>query len=166
MSQDPKTIAADFQAAVNMTAGQIKKWLDSDESKQVGYKNEGQGESVGHHSGRRIIEILGKKKADLTEADFKTTWPRSPAMSIATWPRSPSGRPDRDPLALFVDELGPRPGQEAEGRDPVEAVRPGRPASESDPRQSFPLCPATRICARARSTAFGPCRPPPARSTT
>jgi len=65
MNDDPKAIAAEFKSAVNMTARQLEKWLDSDESKRVGFKGDGEGESVGHHSGRRIIEILGKKKADL-----------------------------------------------------------------------------------------------------
>jgi hypothetical protein len=58
----------DWQQAVNMTAAELEKWLDTDESKSVGDKKGG-GESVGHHSGRRIIEILGKKKADLTGSD-------------------------------------------------------------------------------------------------
>jgi len=58
----------DWQQAVNMTAVELEKWLDTDESKSVGDKKGG-GESVGHHSGRRIIEILGKKKAELTDSD-------------------------------------------------------------------------------------------------
>jgi Protein of unknown function (DUF3140) len=58
----------DWQQAVNMTAGELEKWLDTDESKSVGDKKGGS-ESVGHHSGRRIIDILGKKKADLTDSD-------------------------------------------------------------------------------------------------
>lgn len=58
----------DWQQAVNMTAAELEKWLDTSESKSVGNKKGG-GESVGHYSGRRIIDILGKKKADLTEDD-------------------------------------------------------------------------------------------------
>ena len=59
-----------FHEAVNMTAAKISHWLDSADSKKVGYKESEGGESVGHHSGRRIIEILGKKKADLDTADL------------------------------------------------------------------------------------------------
>ena len=59
-----------FHEAVNMTAAKIAHWLDSADSKKVGYKESEGGESVGHHSGRRIIEILGKKKADLDAADL------------------------------------------------------------------------------------------------
>ncbi|MET1003717.1 MAG: DUF3140 domain-containing protein [Acidimicrobiia bacterium] len=60
----------DWTEAVNMTASEIATWLDTDESKSVGDKKDG-GESVGHRSGRRIIEILGTKKADLTESDVE-----------------------------------------------------------------------------------------------
>ncbi|QEH38436.1 hypothetical protein OJF2_70370 [Aquisphaera giovannonii] len=70
-SDSPDELIADFKDAVNMTASQIEKWLDSEDSKRVGYKDEGGGESVGHHSGRRIVEILGKKKADYTDDDLK-----------------------------------------------------------------------------------------------
>ena len=44
----------DWKAAVNMTASEIEKWLDTDESREVGQKDDG-GESVGHRSGRRIV---------------------------------------------------------------------------------------------------------------
>ena len=49
-----------------MTAGELEEWLDSDESKSVG---QGEGESTGHASGRRIVEILRAKKSDLTADD-------------------------------------------------------------------------------------------------
>jgi len=58
----------DWRQAVNMTATELEKWLETDESKSVGDKKGG-GESVGHRSGRRIIDILGKKKAELTTRD-------------------------------------------------------------------------------------------------
>lgn len=59
----------EFQKAVNMTAKELHEWLDTATSKEVGQKDEG-GESTGHASGRRIIDILGRKKADLTEDDY------------------------------------------------------------------------------------------------
>jgi len=71
MSDDSEKVIADFKAAVNMTAHQIETWLEKDESKQVGSRDEGKGESVGHHSGRRIVEILGKTKADYEEGDLR-----------------------------------------------------------------------------------------------
>jgi hypothetical protein len=63
-------VEQDFKRVVNMTPKQLEKWLDSDESKAVGQKKDG-GESTGHESGRHILKILAKKKADLTEADHK-----------------------------------------------------------------------------------------------
>lgn len=67
MSDD--SVRKQFGDAVNMTAGQIEKFLETEDSKRVGQKSGG--ESVGHASGRHIIRILGKKKADLTPDDYK-----------------------------------------------------------------------------------------------
>lgn len=69
-TKDKETLD-EFKRAVNMTAGQIEKWLDSDESKRVGFKTDDADESVGHQSGRRIVEILGKKQNEYAEDDFK-----------------------------------------------------------------------------------------------
>ncbi|AMM20600.1 DNA-binding protein [Frondihabitans sp. PAMC 28766] len=55
--------------AVNMTASEIEKWLDTGESKEVAQKTDGR-ESVGHRSGRHIVRILQKKPADVTDADY------------------------------------------------------------------------------------------------
>ena len=70
---DKDKVRKDFGEAVNMTASQIKKWLATKESKAVGFKGKdgkGNGESVGHASGRRIVGILGKTKDDLTDSDY------------------------------------------------------------------------------------------------
>ncbi|MFJ9037803.1 DUF3140 domain-containing protein [Streptomyces sp. NPDC102406] len=58
-----------FGEAVNMTPAALKKWLATDDSKSVG-QSDGDGESVGHASGRRIVALLEKKKADLTDDDL------------------------------------------------------------------------------------------------
>ena len=52
-----------------MTAKELDAWLDTDESTQVGQKT-GSSESTGHRSGRRIVDILGTKKADLGADDY------------------------------------------------------------------------------------------------
>ena len=59
-----------FHEAVNMAPGEIEQWLQTDESKAVGYKESEGDESVGHHSGKRIVEILRTKKADLDDDDI------------------------------------------------------------------------------------------------
>ena len=58
----------DWNDAVNMTRKELDDWLDTEESKSVG---QGEGESTGHKSGRRIVDILDKKKSDLTDSDVK-----------------------------------------------------------------------------------------------
>jgi hypothetical protein len=64
-------VYAEFRDAVNMTPAELRDWLGSEESRDVGQKSSAGAESVGHDSGRKIVTILGKKKADLTEADEK-----------------------------------------------------------------------------------------------
>lgn len=59
-----------FGEAVNMTPAALDKWLHTDESRKNGWKEEGGSETIGHHSGRRIVEIKHKKKADLTDDDY------------------------------------------------------------------------------------------------
>jgi hypothetical protein len=66
---DDNTTWQEFRDTVNMTASELEKWLCTDDSKQVGQKD-GNGESTGHASGRRIIELLRSKKSDLTEDDY------------------------------------------------------------------------------------------------
>jgi Protein of unknown function (DUF3140) len=62
-------VYADFREAVNMSPADLRKWLDSDESREVGQKSSAGAESVGHDSGRKIVRLLEKKKSSLTEAD-------------------------------------------------------------------------------------------------
>ena len=60
-----------FAEAVNMTPKALEEWLATDESQSVGQADpdSADGESVGHESGRRIVELLRTKKADLTDDD-------------------------------------------------------------------------------------------------
>ena len=53
-----------------MTAATLEKWLKTEESKLVGWDS-GDGESIAHKSGGHIINILQKKKSDLTEPGYK-----------------------------------------------------------------------------------------------
>ena len=67
---DHDKIYAEFGDAVNMTAEELEDWLETDEAKEVGQKDGG-GESTGHASGRRIVDLLGTLKADLSDDDFE-----------------------------------------------------------------------------------------------
>ena len=70
---DRDKVRKDFAEAVNMTASELKTWLNTKESRAVGWKGtdgKGSGESVGHASGRRILAILGKQNSELSDDDF------------------------------------------------------------------------------------------------
>ena len=67
--EDHDTIRRQFDEVVNMTADELEKWLGSDESQEVGQKD-GDDESTGHASGRRIVELLRTNKGDLTDDDY------------------------------------------------------------------------------------------------
>ena len=67
---DLDTVRREFADAVNMTAGELERWLQTEESQAVGQKSGGAGESTGHEAGRRIVELLRTKQADLTDDDL------------------------------------------------------------------------------------------------
>jgi len=64
------SIYKDFKGLVNMTPAALEKWLQTPESKKVGWDS-GDGESIGHKSGEKIVTILSKKKSDLSDDDYK-----------------------------------------------------------------------------------------------
>lgn len=68
--EDDDQTRHEFRDVVNMAPAELEKWLDSDESQSVGQKDEG-GESTGHQSGRRIVDLLRTKKDDLSESDVQ-----------------------------------------------------------------------------------------------
>ena len=71
---DRQEITGAFHEAVNMTPAALEKWLATEHSREVGDSHlpggDG-GESTGHRSGRRIIELLGKKRAELSDDDLQ-----------------------------------------------------------------------------------------------
>ena len=69
MTKSHDEIWDEWRDLVNMTPSQLEDWLETDESKSVGQKSGG-GESTGHKSGKRIVEIKNKKKADLDDDDW------------------------------------------------------------------------------------------------
>lgn len=79
----------DWRRDVNMTASELEKWLDTDESKSVGDSDGG--ESTGHRSGRRIVTLLRTKKGDLSGDDV--AWMRKVVGYVA---RHTAQRPDGD----------------------------------------------------------------------
>ncbi len=53
-----------------MTPARLEKWLASDESRDAGQHKDG-GESTGHASGRRIVDILRTNQGDLSDDDHR-----------------------------------------------------------------------------------------------
>jgi hypothetical protein len=70
VADDRQQIIAEFDENVNMTQKELEEWLQTDESRSVG-QSDGGGESKGHESGRRIVEIRRKNKSDYTEDDVE-----------------------------------------------------------------------------------------------
>lgn len=66
-------VISEWNELVNMTAEELKDWLGSEESAGAGWsKDDGSGETIGHESGRKIIQILEsnpKKLADKYDED-------------------------------------------------------------------------------------------------
>ncbi|WP_345951886.1 DUF3140 domain-containing protein [Mucilaginibacter sp. PAMB04274] len=68
-TDEQQEIYIEFKELVNMTASSLEKWLKTDESKKVGWDS-GDGESVGHKSGEKIVSLLHKNKGELQQADY------------------------------------------------------------------------------------------------
>jgi hypothetical protein len=66
VADDRQQIVKEFDEVVNMTPKELEELLQTQESRSVG-QSDGGGESKGHKSGRRIVEIKRKKKTDYTD---------------------------------------------------------------------------------------------------
>jgi hypothetical protein len=71
----------EFDDAVNMTASELEKWLDTDESKSVGQKSGGSGESTGGYTKRHLAQ---RPSGDVE----KTAW----RYSLMNWGHDPVKR--------------------------------------------------------------------------
>ncbi|KAI1095372.1 hypothetical protein F5B19DRAFT_341715 [Rostrohypoxylon terebratum] len=61
MVKDTQTVIEEFNDIVNMSASDLETWLKEESSESAGWsKSDGSGETIGHESGRKIIEILKK----------------------------------------------------------------------------------------------------------
>ena len=67
---DAAAIRREFQRLVNLTPAELRAWLKTQESREVGMVRRGETESVGRQSARRTLEILARAEDDLDEADY------------------------------------------------------------------------------------------------
>ena len=67
---DSATTIRAFKQAVNMSPKKLAAWLETPESKEVGFKSTEGGESVGHGSGRRILDMLGQSQVEFSSEDL------------------------------------------------------------------------------------------------
>ncbi len=70
MPLDRARIAEDFVRSVNMDMAELAAWLQTPESKKDGFKGSADQESIGHASGRRIVEILSQGNDALSADDY------------------------------------------------------------------------------------------------
>ncbi|SLM40135.1 Protein of unknown function DUF3140 [Lasallia pustulata] len=61
MVKDNETVIEEFNELVNMPPQELEAWLKEGSSQSSGWsKGDDSGETIGHESGRKIIEILKK----------------------------------------------------------------------------------------------------------
>ena len=73
---DAQAIGREFDRLTNLSQAELKTWLETPESRKVGWVrpdekiSQGERESVGHQSGRRILAIRDTYADDLTPSDY------------------------------------------------------------------------------------------------
>ncbi|KAJ5572386.1 hypothetical protein N7535_006046 [Penicillium sp. DV-2018c] len=61
--KDRETVIGEFNGLVNMTSTELRDWLRQEQSQSSGWKGES-GETIGHESGRKIVQILERNPTD------------------------------------------------------------------------------------------------------
>ena len=62
------TVWSEWQSLVNIAPAELEDWLQTEESRSVGDSDDG--ESTGHASGRRIVDIQRTDKDDLSDSQW------------------------------------------------------------------------------------------------
>lgn len=105
---DKQDIYDEFYDKVNMTPSELEDWLETEKSKSVG-QDSGDGESIGHKSGQKIIAIKRTKKANLTASNYEHMQKVNSYIA-----RHKAQRPDEN-----VEESNWRYSLKNWGRDPL-----------------------------------------------
>lgn len=64
-----RDLRREFGDTVNMSAKDLRGWLETDESQSVGRHRDGDSEAVGHEMGRHIVDLLGTRAGELDDTD-------------------------------------------------------------------------------------------------
>ncbi len=67
---DREQVWKEFGEVVNMTASALNDWLGTEESRQADRMEESRGKATGHDACRGIVQVLHKKKTNLTDDDY------------------------------------------------------------------------------------------------
>lgn len=70
MLPDGPELERSFFSAVNMTAGELRRFLATEDSKRVGFTYSGERESVGRQSARKIIRFLERRPRRFSAAEY------------------------------------------------------------------------------------------------
>ncbi|KAL8776529.1 MAG: hypothetical protein Q9213_008237 [Squamulea squamosa] len=60
MVKDNETVIREFNELVNMSSSELEAWLKEEQSQSSGWSKDDGSETIGHESGRKIIQILSK----------------------------------------------------------------------------------------------------------
>lgn len=71
VNKSREQVISEFRDAVNMGPDELAEFLQTHESNTVGQVKSGEKESVGHQSGKKIVEILKKDTDALDEDDVE-----------------------------------------------------------------------------------------------
>ena len=64
-------IRQEFDRLTNLSQRELRAWLETAQSRNVGFVRKGETESVGRQSARKILTIRDTDVADLTDADYR-----------------------------------------------------------------------------------------------
>lgn len=87
MVKPKEEVISEFNSLVNMTASDLETWLKSDDANSAGWPKDdadGDGETVGHDSGRKIVEIL-KANPDRKEDKYTDEQVEHMRKVVAYW---------------------------------------------------------------------------------
>jgi hypothetical protein len=70
VADDREAMIKEFHQVVNMSSQQLSNWLETEDSQAVGQKQDDAGESTGHKSGQRIVELLERGESDYSEDEI------------------------------------------------------------------------------------------------